>query len=102
MRSNYKEIKLFSKDVLYIEGLKDYVKIFTESQSRAILTRQNLKGIQNILPADIFFRLHHSFIVNVNKITTFQKSQVFIGKTAIPIGEKFAEKFEEYFRSKKN
>ncbi|GHM98662.1 DNA-binding response regulator [Cytophagales bacterium WSM2-2] len=102
VRSNYKEIKLFSDDVLYIEGLKDYVKIFTTSQSRAILTRQNLKGMENILPPGSFFRIHHSFIVNVNKITTFQKSQVFIGKTAIPIGEKFAAAFEEHYRDQRN
>jgi DNA-binding LytR/AlgR family response regulator len=101
VRSNYKQIKIFSDDVLYIEGLKDYVKIFTESQSRAILTRQNLKGMEGIVPPGIFFRLHNSFIVNTNKITTFQKSQVFIGKTVIPIGEKFAAAFEEYYKAKK-
>src|SRR5579871_6083940 len=94
VRANYKEIKVMCDDVLYIEGLKDYVKIFLASQTRAILTRQNLKGIESILPPGIFFRIHNSFIVNVSKITSFQKAQVFIGKAPLPIGEKFAASFE--------
>jgi DNA-binding LytR/AlgR family response regulator len=102
VRANYKELKIFASDVLYIEGLKDYVKIFLVSQTRAILTRQNLKGMESILPAGIFFRLHNSFIVNVGKITSFQKAQVFIGKIPIPIGEKFASKFEEHYRAQPN
>lgn len=100
VRANYKEVKIFSSDVLYIEGLKDYVKIFLASQSRAILTRQNLKGMESLLPTGIFFRIHNSFIVNLSKITSFQKAQVFISKTQIPIGEKFASKFEELYRAK--
>jgi len=100
VRANYKELKIFSSDVLYIEGLKDYVKIFLASQSRAILTRQNLKGMEAILPPGIFFRIHNSFIINLSKITSFQKAQVFIGKMPIPIGEKFASKFEEHYRAR--
>jgi DNA-binding LytR/AlgR family response regulator len=100
VRSNYKELKIFCHDVLYIEGLKDYVKIFLASQTRAILTRQNLKGMEAILPPGIFFRVHNSFIVNLSKISSFQKSQVFIDKKPIPIGDKFALKFEEHYRSK--
>ena len=100
VRANYKEVKIFCSDVLYIEGLKDYVKIFLASQTRALLTRQNLKGMESILPLGIFFRIHNSFIVNVNKISSFQKAQVFIGKTPIPVGEKFASKFEEHYRAK--
>lgn len=98
IHSNYKEIKIFSNDVLYIEGLKDYVKIFLASQTKAILTRQNLKSMEGILPKETFIRLHNSFIVNVKKITGFQKSQVFIEKTVIPIGDKFASAFEEFYK----
>jgi len=99
VRANYKEVKIFCSDVLYIEGLKDYVKIFLTSQTRAILTRQNLKGMESILPPGFFFRIHNSFIINLSKISSFQKAQVFIGKTPIPIGEKFASKFEEHYRA---
>lgn len=99
VRSSYKEVKIYCDEVLYIEGLKDYVKIFTTTQPHAILTRQNLKGMEALLPRGIFVRLHNSFIVNINKISTFKKSLVFVGKTAIPIGEKFSMRFEEQFRA---
>jgi DNA-binding LytR/AlgR family response regulator len=99
VRANYKEVKIFCRDVLYIEGLKDYVKIFLATQTRALLTRQNLKGMESILPPGIFFRIHNSFIINLGKISSFQKALVFIGKTPIPIGEKFASKFEKHYRS---
>jgi DNA-binding LytR/AlgR family response regulator len=94
---NYKKMKIFCDDVLYIEGLKDYVKIFLTSSSKAILTRMNLKGIESILPAEMFFRIHNSFIVNVNKITSFQRNQIFIDKKTLPIGEKFSSAFEKRY-----
>jgi DNA-binding LytR/AlgR family response regulator len=99
VRSSYKEVKIYCDEVLYIEGLKDYVKIFTASQPHAILTRQNLKAMEALLPPGIFVRLHNSFIVNISKISMFQKAHVFVGKTVIPIGEKFSMKFEEQFRA---
>ncbi len=99
VRSNYKQIKLFTDDVLYIEGLKDYVKIFTVSSPHPILTRQNLKGMEVILPPGIFCRIHNSYIVNLSKVTTFQKSHVFIDKKMLPIGEKFADSFEQIYKA---
>ena len=83
--------------MLYIEGLKDYVKIFLASTPRAILTRMNLKGMESILPQDLFFRIHNSFIVNLSKITSFQKNQVFIEKKPLPVGEKFSAAFEQKY-----
>jgi len=97
VHANYKKIKIFYDDVLYIEGLKDYVKIFLTSSSKAILTRMNLKGIESILPPDIFFRIHNSFIVNLTKISSFQKNQVFVNKIALPVGEKFSSAFEKKY-----
>jgi DNA-binding LytR/AlgR family response regulator len=97
VHANYKKVKIFCDDVLYIEGLKDYVKIFLASSSKAILTRMNLKGIESILPPDIFFRIHNSFIVNLSKITSFQKNQVFLDKKPLPVGEKFSSAFEKRY-----
>lgn len=97
VHANYKKIKIFSDDVLYIEGLKDYVKIFLASSPRPILTRMNLKGIETILPLDVFFRIHNSFIVNLSKISSFQKNQVFVNKTPLPVGEKFSSAFEKRY-----
>ncbi len=99
VHSEYKEIKVFFKDILYVEGLKDYVKIFTATQLPPILTRLNLKAIESKLPGHLFSRIHNSFIVSLNKIESFQKTQVFIQKKAIPVGEKYAAEFRNKYRS---
>lgn len=99
VRAEYKEIKIFFKDILYIEGLKDYVKIFLTSQTRPVMTRMNLKTIESKLPADLFCRIHNSFIAPFSKISSFQRSQVFIGQTAIPVGDKYAADFRKRYGS---
>lgn len=97
VHAEYKEIKLFYNDILYVEGLKDYVKIFIEKHQHPLLTRMNLKAIEAKLPTDEFVRIHNSFIVSLRKINSFQKSQVFIGNTSIPIGEKYSEGFRNKY-----
>lgn len=97
VHAEYKEIKLFYDEILYVEGLKDYVKIFVEKLQHPILTRMNLKAIEGKLPSDEFVRIHNSFIVSLSRIKSFQKSQVFIGNIAIPIGEKYAEDFRKRY-----
>lgn len=92
--SEYNKIKIFHDEVLYIEGLKDYVKIYTAQQPKYILTRLNLKNIESKLPLNGFCRVHQSFIVALNKIKSFQKSKIIISDKIIPIGETYLEKFE--------
>lgn len=96
--SEYKEIKLYYDEILYIEGLKDYVKIYTSQQARPILTRLNLKAMESKLPADLFCRVHLSYIVSLQKITSIQKAKLQIGQQEIPIGNKFSEQFEAQYR----
>jgi DNA-binding LytR/AlgR family response regulator len=98
VHAEYKEIKIFFDNIRYVEGLKDYVKIFLTTQTRPILTRLNLKAMERKLPADQFARVHNSFIVSLSKITSSLKSQVFIQDTAIPVGDKFADDFEKKYR----
>ena len=88
---------MFYDEIVYVEGLKDYVKVFVEKLQHPILTRMNLKAIEAKLPADEFVRIHNSFIVPLRRIKSFQKSQVFIGNTPIPIGEKYAEDFRKKY-----
>lgn len=95
--SEYNKIKLFTDDILYIEGLKDYVKIYTTNRDKPILTRLNLKKIEAKLPNADFCRVHQSFIVSLSKISSFQKSKLQMGKVEIPIGERFLAGFEVAF-----
>ncbi|MFM7852916.1 MAG: LytR/AlgR family response regulator transcription factor [Flammeovirgaceae bacterium] len=96
--SEYKEQRIVLDDILYIEGLKDYVKIFLATQAKPIMTRMNLKAIEKRLTTGVFCRVHNSYIVPVNKITAAQKNQLFVGKIPIPIGEKYHELFLRAYR----
>lgn len=96
--SEYKQIKIYFEDVLYVEGLKDYVKIYVKQQSKPILTRMNLKMMATKLSPQLFCRVHHSFIVALDKISAFQKTKLLIGEKEIPIGRKFAEFFEQQYQ----
>lgn len=88
--SEYKQIKIFSDEIVYIEGLKDYVKIYLLNQPKPILTRLNLKGILEKLPQTQFCRVHNSFIVSMPQIQSFQKNFIFLQNgQQIPVGAKF-------------
>ena len=87
VKADYQTIKIAFEDILYIEGLKDYVKIYT--LNKMIMTRLNLKGIAAKLPDNEFIRVHRSFIAAFSKITAFQKSQIKIDEKHIPIGETY-------------
>jgi len=90
IKVEYKNVKIPLDEILYIKGLKDYVRIYTTEKMH--LTRLNLKGIENKLPAKDFIRIHRSFIVARSKITAFQQSQVTIGNEQLPIGNSFQQK----------
>jgi len=95
--AEYKEVKILLSDILYIEGLKDYVKIFIDGQTRPVLTRMNLKAMEARLPEHQFCRIHNSYIISLSRIDGVQKSQLFIGTLAIPIGDKFADTFRKRY-----
>ena len=80
---NKKHFKIFHTDILYVESLKDYIKIHT-TENR-FTTKQKISDLEQILPAN-FLRIHRSFIVNLNKITAFTANDIEIGKIEVPIG----------------
>jgi DNA-binding LytR/AlgR family response regulator len=96
--SEYKEVKIYHHDVLYVEGLKDYVKIFLASQTRPLLTRLNMKAIETKLDSGQFCRVHQSFIVPMNRISSFQKTKLTLGNIEIPVGGRYAEEFLTRYR----
>lgn len=93
IKVEYKTVKVNFSDIIYIEGLKGYVKIYTQQQM--LLTRLNLKAIESKLPANLFIRVHRSYIVALQKITSFQKGQLFIHKTVILIGITYQEELRK-------
>jgi len=88
IKSNKKMIRLMLKDILFIEGLKDYVKIHTNGQS--LITYQTLTYFDEKLPANSFIRVHRSYIVSADHISAYTASHIEIGKVSIPIGNTYA------------
>lgn len=87
----YKKVKIFFDEILYVEGLKDYVKIHLQNRVHPLLTRSNLKGMESKLPELTFLRIHNSYIINKTKVEAFTQSLVQIEGVEIPIGKKFAD-----------
>lgn len=95
IRSNYSLVPLPYKDILYIEGLEDYVKIHLAS-GQIVLTRLNMKGILQKLPGHLFIRVHRSFIVSTMQIDSVRNRKIKIGETEIPIGGKYQKDIETH------
>lgn len=98
VKSGYDIIKVQYKQIRYIEGLKDYVKIHTDE--KIVVSLMSMKTLADDLPAH-FIRVHRSFIVNFERITLVQKRKVFIQKVEIPIGEVYRDAFLEKLRQER-
>jgi DNA-binding LytR/AlgR family response regulator len=96
LKSDYKIRRINFNDILYIEGLKDYVKVFIQNAPKPILSLISLKLLETKLPPDKFMRVHRSFIVNLWKIETIDRSRIVFGKEYIPVSDQYKEKFQEY------
>ncbi|MOA20999.1 LytTr DNA-binding domain protein [compost metagenome] len=89
-------------DILYVEGLKDYVKIFISKQERPILSRMNIKAIEEKLPTGKFIRVHKSFIISTNKIDSIRKNRIRIGEAEIPLSDNFKDELMKYIHPDKS
>lgn len=86
-RADRKMVKVMLKDILYIESMKDYIKVFTNDG--VIVTKQSMTSVEAMLPETEFIRTHRSFIVALPKIKSFTHELIEIEKTEIPIGKLF-------------
>lgn len=93
VKSEYRLLHVLYDDMLYIEGLKDYVKIYTESSLKPILSLMSLKSLVEELPSERFIRVHRSYIIHLNKISSVDKNRIIIGKKQIPVGETYRKQF---------
>lgn len=84
VRADRKMVKVLLNDILYIEGLSDYIKIITTAKT--IVTKHLLSSLDETLPKDAFIRIHRSFIIAINKIDSFNADTIQIGKKELPIG----------------
>lgn len=99
VRADRRMFKVHFGDILYIEGLKDYVIIYLETQK--VVTLMNIKTIHDLLPRSLFARVSKSYIINVNKIDSVDNNTVYIGKNEIPVGNVYRDFFFNEFVTKK-
>jgi DNA-binding LytR/AlgR family response regulator len=100
VKSEYKLVKIDLQKVLYIEGLKDYAKIFLQNQSRPVMTLMSLKSLEEQLPSQHFMRIHRSFIVRLDRIDMIERNKVVIGQVGITIADAYKETFQAYLNKK--
>jgi two-component system, LytTR family, response regulator len=91
IKTEHKLLKINHSDILYIEGGKDYITVFTKTEK--VLSLSSLSKLQESLPHPQFLRVHKSYIVALDKIESVERQRIFMGKTVIPIGDTYKEEF---------
>ncbi len=99
VKADYKQVRINLAEVLYFEGLKDYIKIILVNTPAPILTLMSIKALEQMLPASHFMRVHRSFIVNLNHVNTIDRSRIVIGKEMIPIADNYRDKFNNFLKN---
>lgn len=96
VKSDYKLVQVDLKKIMYIEGLKDYIKIYTEDASKPILSLMSMKAMEELLPSSRFIRVHRSFIVQKDKIRVIDRGRIVFDKTYIPISDSYKQVFQTF------
>ncbi|MFD2914076.1 LytR/AlgR family response regulator transcription factor [Psychroserpens luteus] len=96
VKSEYKQLRIKLADVLYFEGLKDYIKIWLKDNPKPILTLMSLKSLEEELPDAQFMRVHRSFIVCLDSIDVIERSQIIINEQRITVSEQYKPKFLKF------
>lgn len=92
-RADRKMIKVFTKDILYVESLKDYVKIITNN-AKPLVVKQAISSLEEMLPDSHFVRIHRSYLVAIDKVKTYTSTHVEIEEKELPIGRLFQKGVE--------
>lgn len=93
VKSEYKLLQVKFDDILYVEGLKDYIKIYLANDKKPIMSLMNMKKLEDYLPHSQFMRVHRSFIVNLSKVEMIDRGRVVIEDVIIPVSESYRDQF---------
>lgn len=99
IKTEYKLRQILKRDILFVEGLKDYVKFYVEHEPRAIVSLLSLKNLEKALGNQMFMRVHRSYIVNLHKIRLIDKGNIVIGDHTIPVSETYRPQLNDYITS---
>mgnify|MGYP003231625822 CR=1 FL=1 len=100
VKTEYRLRQIELDKILYIEGLKDYVKIYVEDEPRPMLSLASLKSLEEQLPAERFVRVHRSYIVQPSKIRIIERGRIVFGKTYIPVSDGYKETFYAFLEAR--
>ncbi|SMC66216.1 LytR/AlgR family response regulator transcription factor [Moheibacter sediminis] len=95
----HQKVKVNTKDILHIEGFKDYAKVFVKNADKPLMSIITLKSLEEQLPEGKFMRVHKSFIISLDKISAVGKSTVKIGDTLIDVSKPYADDFNEFLKN---
>ena len=96
IKSDYKIRRIDFSEIHYIEGLKDYVKIFLRGEKKPLLSQSTLKALESRLPGDRFMRVHRSFIVNLETVKVIERGRIVFGEVRIPVTEQYIDNFRKF------
>lgn len=97
VKSEYKIIRINVADICYIEGMSEYVRIYTDTADKPVVTLLSMRKLEERLPQEMFMRVHRSYIVNLRKITEVSRLRIIFNKNIyIPVGDNYKERFTEY------
>ena len=96
LKVEYQLVRIAYDDILYVEGLKDYVKVILKSDTKPVLSLTSLKALEEKLPSAKFMRVHRSFIVNLDKIGAVTRNTIQIGVVTIPVSDQYKENFNQF------
>ena len=96
VKSDYKLVQVDLDRILYVEGLKDYVKIHLEGEQKSIVSLLSMKVMEETLPSDKFIRVHRSFIVQKSKIKVIDRGRIVFNKEYIPVSESYKQELQDF------
>ncbi|WP_282039971.1 LytR/AlgR family response regulator transcription factor [Saccharicrinis aurantiacus] len=99
IKSEYKLVRINYRDIKYIEGMREYVRIFLDNDT-PLMALMSIKKLVEHLPSKDFMRVHRSFIVNLNKVNMVERMRIVFGKTYIPVSEQYKAEFQSFLDDK--
>lgn len=100
VKADYKIWQIPLSDILYFEGVKDYVRIHRASEKKVLMPLMSMKFLEEYLPSDSFLRIHRSYIVNLNQIKVIERNQVVFGDVRITVSDNYKERFTQFLNQR--
>lgn len=100
VKADYKLVRIHFDQIQYVEGFKDYVKIYLRGERRPILSLSAMHAVEAALPKGKFQRTHRSFIVNLDEVDVLERGQIVFGDKHIPVSDSYRDAVQDYFNAR--